>query len=140
MTKRIQRPPNKKGRPSTFTEAMADRICAHIAEGGSLKAFCRENEDAPLYVTIMWWLREKPDFLMNYASAREAQGDADADEIADVAKKVERGDLDPNAGRVVIDALKWSAGKRKPKSYGDRLEVVARVSLEHLVNASFKAG
>lgn len=51
--------------------------------------------------------------------------DADADKIADVAQSVIDGGLDPNAARVAIDAYKWSAGKRRPKRYGDnqRLEV-----------------
>jgi len=49
--------------------------------------------------------------------------DADADKIADVAKRVEDGLLDPNAARVAIDAYKWSAGKRRPKRYGEKIEV-----------------
>ncbi len=33
------------------------------------------------------------------------------------------GTLEPNAGRVAIDALKWSASKLKPREYGDRSQV-----------------
>jgi hypothetical protein len=44
-----------------------------------------------------------------------------ADEIKDAARRVARGEIDPQAGRVLIDALKWDAGKRKPKVYGDKV-------------------
>ena len=40
-----------------------------------------------------------------------------------MAQKVVDGNLDPNAGRVAIDALKWIASKLKPKAYGDRSHV-----------------
>ncbi len=50
-----------------------------------------------------------------------------ADEIRELAQRVERGKLDPNAGRVAIDALKWIASKLKPRSYGDRLELAGKV-------------
>ena len=34
---------------------------------------------------------------------------------------MERGELDPQAGRVVIDARKWAASKLAPKRYGERI-------------------
>ena len=59
--------------------------------------------------------------------AREMQGDADADEIKHLMRRVvdpkmpDDLKLDANAARVAIDALKWSAGKRAPRKYGDKL-------------------
>jgi hypothetical protein len=55
-----------------------------------------------------------------YARAREDCADTLADKICDLARRVETGELDYNAGRVAIDALKWIASKLKPKAYGDR--------------------
>jgi len=43
---------------------------------------------------------------------------------------VEKGELEPNAGRVAIDALKWSASKLKPREYGDRSRVDMNAKLE----------
>ena len=40
-----------------------------------------------------------------------------------MAQKVIDGYLEPNASRVAIDALKWSASKLKPREYGDRSQV-----------------
>ncbi len=65
-----------------------------------------------------------------YARAREDAADTLADEIRELARRVERGDLEPNAGRVSIDALRWIASKLKPKQYGDRARVDMAGSLE----------
>ncbi|MCF1502182.1 hypothetical protein L0F51_00185 [Afifella sp. H1R] len=71
----------------------------------------------------MRWLQVNDAFRQQYARARSEQADADADAIGDIAERVLRGEVEPNAGRVAIDALKWSAGKRKPKKYGDKLAI-----------------
>lgn len=73
--------------------------------------------------TVYRWLAAHPDFSQQYARAREESGHVAADGVSEVADDVRKGVLAPDAGRVVIDALKWAAGKRKPKVYGDKLEL-----------------
>jgi hypothetical protein len=108
-----------------FDQDVADHICEAIASGRGLISFLRESEDLPSYPTVMRWVRDQPEFADQYARAREDMADNDADKIADVAQAVVDGNIDPAAARVAIDAYKWSAGKRRPKRYGDnqRLEV-----------------
>ena len=108
------------GRPSSFNEAIAEDICERIADGESLRTIC-DTEGYPDRRTVFRWLAdpEHEAFRRQYALAREASADADDDDIRDIAKRVEDGKLDPQAARVAIDAKKWSAGKRKPKVYGD---------------------
>lgn len=77
----------------------------------------------PATATVFRWLTNNEMFREQYTRAREDQGEADADRVGDLADKVARGLLDPAAGRVAIDALKWSAGKRLPKKYGDRIDL-----------------
>ena len=62
----------------------------------------------------------------------------DADKIADVAKTVLEGKVDPAAARVAIDAFKWSAGKRRPKRYGEKLEIeqTGSVQVTHTLDVS----
>ena len=67
------------------------------------------------------------EFSEKYARARQDGADALADKIRELAERVETGKLDPNAGRVAIDALKWIASKLKPRAYGDRLELAGKV-------------
>lgn len=112
-------------RPSSFNEAVANEICERIADGDSLRFIC-EGDEFPERRTVFRWLAN-PDheaFRRQYALAREASADADDDDIRDMAGRVERGKLDPQAARVAIDAKKWSAGKRKPKVYGDKVALV----------------
>lgn len=105
-------------RPTLFNDSVAEEICIRIMCGDSLAEICRDDE-MPAYRTVMRWLKDDLTFRQNYASAREDQGHADADAIADIAKRIIKGEIDPAAGRAAIDALKWTAGKRQPKAYGD---------------------
>ena len=105
-----------------MTQKIADEICARLIEGQSLAEICRDKA-MPQYRTVFQWLGNDEAFAHDYARAREAQGDADADKIGDIANQVALGNMDPAAARVAIDAYKWTAGRRKPKVYGDKLDV-----------------
>ena len=112
------------GRPKIpFDQDVADRICEAIASGSGLVPFLEDNPELPRYSTVMRWAREVPSFLEEYTRARDDSADLDADRVAEVAQAVRDGKIDPNAARVAIDAYKWSAGKRKPKKYGEKVEI-----------------
>lgn len=108
------------GRPSKYTEAMADDICARIACGESMRAISVDPV-MPAMSTLFKWLREHDKFSEQYARAKEESGDVDAERIEDVAKQVLDGQVDPASGRVAIDAFKWTASKKRPKKYGDKI-------------------
>lgn len=117
-----------------FDQDVADEICIQLSCGKSLAEICRENPEMS-YDAVFRWLRENPEFAQNYARAREDQAEVDADAISDIAARVAKGELDPQAARVAIDAYKWTAGKRLPKKYGDKLDLgvsggVKRVTVE----------
>jgi len=124
--------------PMPFHEEAADQILDAIAEGKGLVTFLKERPDLPSYPTIMRWVRDNPEFAADYTRAREDMADHDADKIADVAKLVSDGKMDPQAARVAIDAYKWSAGKRRPKRYGDKLEIeqTSNVAVTHTLDVS----
>jgi hypothetical protein len=111
--------PAKVGRPTLYTEALGEAICDRIAMDESLVSILTA-EGMPDYATVMRWLRDKPEFRDNYTRARELQADYQADEMRDLGKKTLRGEVQPDAARVAVDVLKWSAGRRNPKKYGDR--------------------
>lgn len=117
------------GRPCEFTPEIANTICERIAGSESLKSICSED-GMPSESTIRNWLArgvkdEEPfaSFLRQYGHAREAQADTDADAVGDIGRKTLTGEYDPQAARVAIDALKWSAGKRAPKKYGEKVQL-----------------
>ena len=111
----------RAGRPSGFTQDRADEICERIAAGESLRAICDDSRMPSVSMVIRWLANDEYEsFRMQYARAREQQADADADRISQLAAETLEGRHDPAAARVALDALKWSAGKRNPKKYGDR--------------------
>lgn len=106
------------GRPSTYSEELADRICEAIATGEALYRMCEERSDLPAERTIYQWLEKHPEFAQKYARARERQADRNADEIVTIADTEE----DPQRARVRMDARKWRASKLAPKRYGDKVQ------------------
>ena len=104
------------GRPSEFSGDAETAIIEIIREGGTLdKAAEAVGVSAR---TILRWLEADEDFRRKYVQAREDQGDWFADKIASIALDPERDGSDITAR---VNALKWLAGKRKPKVYGEKL-------------------
>lgn len=124
------------GRPSKFTQAIADKICEAIADGGSLRTICADS-GMPDKATVLRWLSDDQHqaFCDQYARAREAQADKYAEEIIEIADNGEndtyvdengntRTDQDVIArSRLRVEARKWYASKLAPKKYGDKLAV-----------------
>ena len=69
-------------------------------------------------------VREAADaaFAEQYARAREAQADALADEIVDIADGADSSG-DAARDRLRIDARKWAAARLTPRKYGDAVKV-----------------
>lgn len=129
--------PRPVGRPSDYSQEIADAICDRIADGFSLRTIC-EAEDMPGKATVFRWLAARKEFQDQYAHAREAQADTLADELTDIADDgsndwMERkGEEGQSLGwkengeaiqrsRLRVDTRKWIASKLKPKKYGDKL-------------------
>lgn len=121
-----------------FNEGAAEQILEAISDGVGLVTFLKSRPDMPSYPTVSRWVRDNPEFAAQYAQAREDMADHDADKISDVAIAVAAGKMDPAAARVAIDAYKWSAGKRRPKRYGDKLEIeqTSTVQVTHTLDVS----
>lgn len=125
------------GRPSLYTEELAKTICSRIASGESLRAICRED-GMPELTTVMNWRLSKPEFLEQYARAREMQAEVFGDELLEIVDDgrndwMER--TDPgNEGydfkgehvqrsRLRFDARRWWMSKVLPKQYGEKLDL-----------------
>ena len=118
-------------RPSIYTKELADNICAQLAEGISLRTVCK-SEAIPSAATVFNWLRTRPEFLEQYARAKEESADAMSEEILDLADaslKLSQ-NVDPKASgavvqasRLQVDTRKWIMSKMKPKKYGDKIDM-----------------
>lgn len=103
------------GRPTIYTEELAESILDRLANGESMVQICK-TEGMPGLRTVMRWAKEHDVFGTRYAQAREAQAEVMDDMILTAAKEAKS---DPQAARVQIEAYKWRAAKLAPKRYGD---------------------
>lgn len=104
-----------------FSQETFDAICEAMAEGKSLRNICKQG-GMPNITTVWRWSNMNDDLRKQYAHARELQADAQFERIGDIVDDVETGTLDPAQARTMIDALKWTAGKLRPKSYGEKID------------------
>lgn len=128
------------GRPSSYSDDIADRICERLAAGETLVSICGDA-GMPGTSTVFRWLSD-PQFSVfrdMYARARDAQADYLADEsieIADDARNdwmASRED-DQSEGwklngehvqrsKLRIDTRRWFASKIAPRKYGEAMKL-----------------
>jgi hypothetical protein len=125
------------GRPSDYSDELADMICERIADGESLRSIC-SAENMPNKSTVFRWLAANEEFATRYAHARDVQTDVMVDEMTDIADDgsndwMERRNGDgENVGwqengealrrsALRISTRQWIAEKLKPKKYGTKV-------------------
>tara|TARA_R100000541_G_scaffold20190_1_gene30039 strand:+ start:6280 stop:6729 length:450 start_codon:yes stop_codon:yes gene_type:complete len=111
-------------------QSFKDNIIELLSNGESLKSILENNKEMPSRPIVYTWLNEDnanfdKEFLNNYVRAREDSADIDAEKIQELAEKTLKGTYDPQSARIALDAYKWSAGKKKPKKYGDKLDLTS---------------
>lgn len=131
--------PRKPGRPSRYTNKLADKICKMIAEGQSVRSICAKKDMISMQ-TFFRWLRENKKFREQYARACEERSYMHAEEIIEIADDAtndymeQHDESDELTGyklngeniqrsRLRIDTRKWLMSKLNPKVYGDKLDM-----------------
>ncbi len=125
------------GRPSSFTQEIADEICSRLSSGEPLRDICRD-EHIPAWRTIYDWKDANPEFSARFARAREIGYDALAAECLEIAdtpeqgqetttkpdgtQEVRTGDMLGHRKLKIETRLKLLA-KWHPQKYGDKQQV-----------------
>jgi hypothetical protein len=113
------------GRPSDFTQEIADLICDEIAKGRSVRDICADSsaefDKIPHERTIYRWLDdpEHAAFRQQYACAREAQADGKFDDAWAIAKAATNETV--QVARLQVDTVKWQAARLSPRKYGEKV-------------------
>lgn len=122
---------------SGFNQEIADRICEWIAEGKSLREFCRQ-EGMPCFKTVYIWRKENEEFRMNYSIARQVGFDMIAEEalaIADTPVEGERREVGGKHGdrsvyedmlghrKLQVETRLKLLAKWSPDKYGDMVKL-----------------
>lgn len=116
------------GRPSIYSDELGDFICSRMIEGASLHSICQRPE-MPHYSTAMAWKADpEHPFSPKYARARDDRGTYWGEKVAEIAMLTLQGKYDPQAARVAIDGIKWTAGRMNPREFGDRMEVQGNIN------------
>lgn len=107
---------------TTYTTDLAEKFCAAIAEGGSLRSVCKKP-GMPSKATVFRWLREQPEFVKLYEVATDERADTIIDEIVDIADNC-RADADSiRKAKLRIHARVEQAQRMKPRKYGNQLQL-----------------
>ena len=122
------------GRPSVYSDKLANDICIRIALGESLRRICMEDK-MPAQSSVYEWLLRHADFAEKYARARELQAETQFDELTDIVDQPpELSYVTDKNGELVevkfdssyvawmrlrVDTRKWTAARMAPKKYGE---------------------
>ena len=113
------------GRPSKYTKAIADELCAYLSMGESLRTAC-EHEGMPSVKTVFNWFRVHEDFLQQYTRAKEEAADWMAEDILDISDNAPtKTNNDIQKAKLRVDTRKFLMAKMKPKRYGDKLDLTS---------------
>jgi len=131
-------PKKKVGRPTKYSQTLADEFCQRIADGGSERKVC-EAEDMPSRETIRQWERTNEEFSGQYARAREERGWTLAEQAVEIADTPLLGVIETDKvgasgpytekrradmiehRRLQVETRKWFASKLNPKRLSDKL-------------------
>ena len=130
----------KRGRPSSYTQELADDLCEWLMSGKSMRAWSAQ-EGKPSMNTVLRWLGtpEREDFRGQYARAREVQAEVMFEDTLSIADDPrhdwnERYTRDGMAitaadhehiqrSKLRVDTRKWMLARMAPKKYGDASRV-----------------
>jgi Bacteriophage Sf6, terminase small subunit-like len=127
-----QEPPkNPTGRPSDYTDELADAICQELMLGTSMAKICL-RDDMPAEGTVYRWLQAHEYFRERYAHAREVQADRMVDEVLEISDNSEYDTTTTDAGpkanaewisrsKLRVDARLKLMALLAPKKYGKKL-------------------
>jgi hypothetical protein len=101
-----------------------DGLLERLAEGDSLRDVCKEYD--LVYPSTMRYLARH--HSEEYEAAKLVRADSALDEMADVEKKLEEGDLDFNTARELMKSKQWRAERLNSGRYGQKQQVDMRVT------------
>lgn len=107
----------ERGRPTSYTQEIADKICERLSQGVPLSRICADD-DMPGYSTVRRWEDEREDFRALSLRARIDGTHFLADDSLRIADDVS---IDAQRAKLMVDTRLRLIGKWNAKSYGDKV-------------------
>lgn len=125
----------KRGRPSKFTQELADEICERLSDGEPLATICRDPR-MPKVTTVWDWGQRRPEFSESIARARIEGFDSIAAECLEISnspveairEKMSKDGVEITKEdalghrRLQIETRLKLLSKWDPKRYGDKIQ------------------
>ena len=112
---------NAAGRPSLYSDELAETICQRMVDGENLMRICADPA-MPTRMTIYNWMERRPDFYAKYLRAKDGLADWHFSRIDTVVDECTNEDV--QRARLLFDAHKWLAEKLSPRQYGPQKQHV----------------
>lgn len=108
-----------------------------FSQGETLSKAC---DDANItYSTFKRYVDTNPELQEMYVEAERRSSDAMADALVNIDNHKLHGQSNPQMAKVISDNIKWLLGKRKPKEYGDRVQVDHSVTVDVAITTALDA-
>ncbi len=108
-----------------------------IGQGHTLTEACdRSNITVQ---TLRSYTRKDEDLNAMYIEADQRGSDAMADALVNIDNHRVHGQSDPKMAKVISDNIKWVLSKRRPKNYGDRVQVDHSVTVDVTITTALDA-
>lgn len=122
------------GRPTKYTEELAEEILDRIAAGETVKAICedlkvRMGDAAPVPTTVIGWaMDDKPEgFFAAYKRARrlavETKTETMEEDVLEAAK------IDPAVAQALFKARSWTCAMHSPDTHGTRTNLGGKLQV-----------
>ncbi len=115
------------GRPSKYTEALADKICMLISEGVTIKDIA--NQFNISVQTIHNWLVQHEYFRIAFHEARDTYAEVLFQEMLTLEQRMLDGEISAAGFKASADVRKWILAKLSPKRFGDKIEVSGTIDI-----------
>jgi hypothetical protein len=119
--------PQGKGRPTKYSQAMADRIIGMVLEGKTLTKI--GNELGIVLQDIYTWLELYPDFMESYLHARKLMCVSLVDNMMDQAETAEKDEA--LLLKVKAGIYQWVAARYNADQFSDKRTVQVNGSIQH---------
>lgn len=114
--------------------AKAFVLCDYIIEGDGVRLAAKKAglEPTKFYRILAAEEGESP-LAKRYARARANRAFSRVEKVDDIIDDLRAGLIDHNTARIMIDAVKWQAGKENQGKFGEKVEVEQTGKVEHTI-------
>jgi hypothetical protein len=119
--------PQGKGRPTKYSQSMADKIIAMVSAGKTLTKI--SNELGLALQDVYNWLNDYPDFLSSYQHARKLMCVSLIDSMLDQAEKAEREEA--LLLKVKSGIYQWVAARYNADQFSEKRNVQINGEISH---------